>query len=268
MMPARWMILLGLLCAATLVQAQEERCMTCRDETCAFLTDLPPCSKPSGTKPPKEKGRKVRTRDSARPGKPPTGEPAPVTPPPSPSPDPTPEPPSKPQELPPAAEGVQATPPSQGPAATSAPLQVFEQPERRSRFPEGRQPLRSAAIGLAISGWVLAAGGAVLLGLDRRFGQECWQPGDVTTCPQVYTTLGPGAALVAVGGAALIGSVVLFAVDRRRQHKVAILWPRLGARASVAAAAAAADADDRELAGRYDRKLWIALNGEGGVPSR
>jgi hypothetical protein len=61
----------------------------------------------------------------------------------------------------------------------------------------------------------------VLLGLDRRFApaDECWQPGDLSTCPQLYSTTAPGAALLAVGGGALIGAVVLFAVDARRASR-------------------------------------------------
>jgi hypothetical protein len=70
-----------------------------------------------------------------------------------------------------------------------------------------------------VAGAVLVGGGIALLAVDGHAGDQCWMPGTLSTCKQVLQTQPAGAALVAVGGASLIGATVLFVLDARRERK-------------------------------------------------
>lgn len=94
--------------------------------------------------------------------------------------------------------------------------------------------LRAASIGVGIGGLVLTAVGATLLALDKHWGaadangSACMTDNAVRDCDYLYRTQRPGIALVAVGGVALVGGVVLFTIDGRRNRGETRLALRFG----------------------------------------
>ena len=68
------------------------------------------------------------------------------------------------------------------------------------------------------AGVLLAGAGAALLAVNGRTGDQCWMPGDLSTCRQVLNTQPVGAALVGAGGVSLIGAVILFSLDARHRR--------------------------------------------------
>jgi hypothetical protein len=74
---------------------------------------------------------------------------------------------------------------------------------------------------LALGAGLAAAGvGAALWGIDGM--GTCSLMGTAKQCPKVYDTLPEGAALVGVGGALLITSIIMIAVDKPRPVEAAI----------------------------------------------
>ena len=100
-----------------------------------------------------------------------------------------------------------------------------------ARPAEHSHRLRAAGIGVGVGGVLLAGAGAALLAIDKRYGTECWLPGDPTTCANLYRTQAPGIALLATGGVALVGATILFVRDARQarggEAKLTLRWSGL-----------------------------------------
>lgn len=84
--------------------------------------------------------------------------------------------------------------------------------------------------------WRLLAGaGAALLALDKRFGADAPDEGLACAggvCPNYYRTNVPGIALLAGGGAALVGATVLLVMDARKRRpelRLSLAMPSLRA---------------------------------------
>jgi hypothetical protein len=102
-------------------------------------------------------------------------------------------------------------------AVTPAPAQAVAPPPSADRPRRGvtlLRPLKWAAAGVALAG---IAAGAALLAIDGT--GNCARAAGQRQCPEVFDTLGAGAALVAVGGALAVTSVVLFVLDHRWSRK-------------------------------------------------
>jgi len=85
--------------------------------------------------------------------------------------------------------------------------------ERHGRF----HVVKWVALGLGLAS---AAAGAALWGIDGR--GSCSLSGMQKQCPQVYDTLPAGAALVGVGAAFVVTSVIMLAVDKPRPVAAAL----------------------------------------------
>jgi hypothetical protein len=122
-----------------------------------------------------------------------------IGPPPAPEPEPQPEPEPEP-------EPVVAPPP------------VIEPPpvERDVAPPP---PKRMFPIGVEVDGMVLGAGLAIAGGVMLAYDGRCTDGNPATpTCPKIFESTAGGAISIALGGALLLTSTVLLAIDEGRQH--------------------------------------------------
>ena len=126
------------------------------------------------------------------------------TPPPTPKPEPT--PPPKPEPTPPVV--AQPTPEPAPPAA------VTPQHETQKMF-----PWRPLAITSLVIGVVGIAVGAPLVAIDGN--PTCNLPNPRTSCPDVYNTVGGGAAMLTIGIAGVAASGVMFYLDHRARKRAA-----------------------------------------------
>jgi hypothetical protein len=110
-------------------------------------------------------------------------------------------------ETPPPTKAEVATPP---PAAETTPAPAAQ--KERKMFPWRAVAISSLAVGLA---GVVA--GIPLLAIDGQ--PTCNLPNPKQACPDVYNTVGGGAALLSLGIAGVAASGVLFYMDHRARHK-------------------------------------------------
>ncbi len=88
-------------------------------------------------------------------------------------------------------------------------------------------PWRWLGVGSLVLGVVGLAVGIPLLVIDGR--PTCDLPDPIHSCPQLYNTLGGGAALVAIGGAAIVAGSVFLVLDHRARAQVQVSFqPFLG----------------------------------------
>lgn len=101
--------------------------------------------------------------------------------------------------------------------AAASPTAVTPQKPTAPAKPHPLATARWPALTLGGLGLVALGGGAALLALEGR----CATPGDVNTCAEIYSTQSGGAALVAVGSAALFGggAWLLTVSLRRSRHR-------------------------------------------------
>jgi hypothetical protein len=122
-------------------------------------------------------------------------------------------PPPKVETPPPKVE----TPPSKVEVVTSTPQPDLTPPPAQ---PEKKMfPWRPLAISSLVLGVVGLAIGIPLLAIDGN--PTCSSPNPRTSCPEVYNTLGGGAAMLTVGVLGLAGSGVLFYLDHRARKRAA-----------------------------------------------
>jgi hypothetical protein len=119
----------------------------------------------------------------------------------------TPQPQPPPQPTPPRAEPT-PTPPSAQPATT--PPAVTTRVERHV-------PWRALAITSLVVGVAAIGGGAGLVAIDGQ--PTCGLPNPKQSCPDVYNTVGGGAALLSLGIAGVAASGAMFYLDYRARHK-------------------------------------------------
>lgn len=143
--------------------------------------------------------------------------PAPTTPPANATPAPTTPPPN-------------TTPPAELASPVEVPPPTLPVPELTSSRPARRTfPWRPVAISSLAAGLVATVIGIPLLAIDGQ--PTCSLPNPKQSCPEVYNTVGGGAALLAVGVAGITVSGVLFYLDHRarsRRHAAVTLAPLSG----------------------------------------
>jgi hypothetical protein len=120
-------------------------------------------------------------------------------------------PPPKVETPPPKVE----TPPTKVEVVTTTPQPDLTTPPLQ---PEKRMfPWRALAISSLVLGVVGLAVGIPLLAIDGN--PTCNSPNPRTACPEVYNTVGGGAAMLTVGVLGLAGSAVLFYFDHRARKR-------------------------------------------------
>ena len=126
-------------------------------------------------------------------------------------------PPAPKVETPPPAPKVETPPPvvaAPTPEPTPAPAPVTPQREQQKMF-----PWRTVAITSLVVGVVGIAIGAPLVAIDGN--PTCNLPNPRTACPDVYNTIGGGAAMLTIGIAGVAASGVLFYFDHRARKRAA-----------------------------------------------
>ncbi len=129
------------------------------------------------------------------------------TPPPPPKVE-TPPPPPK-VETPPPPPKVEMPPPLE---ATTPPVQTVQREKKMF-------PWRAVAISSLVVGVVGLAVGIPLVAIDGN--PTCSAPNPRTSCPEVYNTVGGGAAMLTLGIAGVAASGVLFYFDHRARKQAA-----------------------------------------------
>jgi hypothetical protein len=127
----------------------------------------------------------------------------------APTPPPKPEVAVKPEQPPPHVE--ETPPPVTRPAPSDAVTAPVLQPEKKGF------PWRPVAIASLAAGVVGLAVGIPLLAIDGD--PTCNKPNPRVSCPNVYNTVGGGAAMLTFGIAGLAASGVLFYFDHRARNK-------------------------------------------------
>ena len=109
---------------------------------------------------------------------------------------------------------VEPTPPPPVTATTETPPATTPQPAEKKMF-----PWRAVAITSLVVGVVGIAIGAPLVAIDGN--PTCNLPNPRTACPDVYNTVGGGAAMLTLGIAGVAASGVLFYFDHRARKRAA-----------------------------------------------
>jgi len=124
-------------------------------------------------------------------------------------------PPAPKVETPPPAPKVETPPPVvAAPTPEPTPAPVAPQREQQKMF-----PWRAVAITSLVVGVVGIVVGAPLVAIDGN--PTCSLPNPRTACPDVYNTVGGGAAMLTIGIAGVAASGVLFYFDHRARKRAA-----------------------------------------------
>lgn len=218
------------LCAVGIqdVWAEGIPCYDCRNESCPTLK-APPCpgARREGSRPADRRPGRPRTPAPERPSGEPQlrerSEPVPVSPgglPPADAPTGA-APEVIPAPMPPSSVPAPAPPLS---APAQPPTPTVEAPPQRVSInpPIVSRGYRGAAIGLGVSGLLLATAGGALLAINGSY-RECTVDSDITTCQRMLNTWPIGAGLAIAGAAGLGSTIVLFAIaPRRSAHRAAL----------------------------------------------
>ncbi|HEX9103175.1 MAG TPA: hypothetical protein VF997_13280 [Polyangia bacterium] len=126
-----------------------------------------------------------------------------------------------PESAPPATVETPPTPPPKvetPPPVTSAPVETTP-PPATAQHEKKMFPWRAVAISSLVVGVVGLAVGIPLVAIDGN--PTCNLPNPRTSCPDVYNTVGGGAAMLTIGLAGVAASGVLFYMDHRARKQAA-----------------------------------------------